>query len=259
MIKKRVLLVLLLGFCSSQLLTAQDTPVGNGASAGVQLNEYQQDFGMGAHLTSPWFANQKIAVRSRNNVLFHEHLQDGETTWTPYLNATLGVAGKTGSIGDFIRLYGEGGVVGLFPNKIFSSKAFEFGGYGLFGFEFYMNPDANYFIEIGAVGTGAKANRISGSPIYSNGLTISTGFHCHIFKSKTNTMKNSHHSETENKTDSNNSFYHQHKPLILGMGGGVLLGIVMGSLWEDPALGMAFGIAVGSGAWYSLSAKEKNK
>lgn len=207
---------------------------------------------MGVHLTTPWFANQKIAVRARSNVLFHEHLQDGETTWSPYLNATLEAAGKTGSIGDFNRLYGEGGIVGLFPNKSFSSKAFEIGGYGLFGFEFYMNPGANYFIEIGAVGTGAKADR----PIYSNGLTISTGFRYH-FSNQKNTMKHSHQPETENKTDSNNSFYHQHKPVILGMGGGVLLGIVMGILLEDPGLGMAFGLVVGGGYWYTLE-KRKN-
>lgn len=65
-------------------------------------------------------------------------------------------------------------------------------------------------------------------------------------------MKNSHHSEPKESTNSQNSFYHQHKPVIMGMGGGVLLGIVMGSLLNDPALGMAFGLAVGGGAWYTM-------
>lgn len=43
------------------------------------------------------------------------------------------------------------------------------------------------------------------------------------------------------------------------MGSGVLLGIVMGSLLEDPGLGMAFGLATGAGYWHTLkkeSAKE---
>lgn len=39
------------------------------------------------------------------------------------------------------------------------------------------------------------------------------------------------------------------------MGGGVLIGIVMGILLDDPALGMAFGLAVGGGCWYTLLEK----
>ncbi|MBC8485793.1 MAG: hypothetical protein H8D45_07100, partial [Bacteroidetes bacterium] len=76
----------------------------------------------------------------------------------------------------FIRLYGEGGIISLFPSDEFSSEEFVFGGYGLFGFEFYMNSRSNYFIEIGGVGTGATADNITNEPIYSNGLLISTGF-----------------------------------------------------------------------------------
>lgn len=43
-----------------------------------------------------------------------------------------------------------------------------------------MNPSSNYFIEIGAVGTGAKADEVVNEPIYSNGLTISTGFRLNL-------------------------------------------------------------------------------
>ena len=50
------------------------------------------------------------------------------------------------------------------------------GGYGLFGFEFFMNSRNNYFIEIGGVGTGAVADKVANSPIYSNGLLINVGF-----------------------------------------------------------------------------------
>ena len=64
----------------------------------------------------------------------------------------------------------------LIPSNEFSSNQFEYGGYGLFGFEFFMNKCCNYFIEIGGVGTGATANKIVLQPIYSNGLLISSGF-----------------------------------------------------------------------------------
>jgi len=170
-------LILLLSYSD---IKAQDSKLSSTIGIGIQLSQYQQDFGTGVTLTSPYFANQKLAIRARGNLMFHEHLQNEETTWTPYINTTLGVVGKTGNIGDSIRLYGEGGVIGLFPSDEFSSESFEFGGYGLFGFEFYMNPDSNYFIEIGATGTGAKADRVDTQPLYSNGLIISTGFRLYL-------------------------------------------------------------------------------
>lgn len=155
---------------------AQQINIENRYNIGIQLNQYQQDFGMGINLTSPYFANQQIAIRLRGNVMFHEHIDDQESTWSPYLNSTLGIATNTGTIGNSIRLYGEGGIIGLFPSDNFSSETFEFGGFGLFGFEFFMKPDRNYFIEIGATGTGARADRIVNRPFYSNGMIISTGF-----------------------------------------------------------------------------------
>lgn len=39
------------------------------------------------------------------------------------------------------------------------------------------------------------------------------------------------------------------------MGGGILLGAVLSFLLDDPALGMAFGITIGSGAWYTYQQK----
>src|SRR5690606_18721019 len=99
---------------------AQETPLNNGVGFGLQLNQYQRDFGAGLNITSPYFANNRLAVRLRGNVLFHEHLKSEETTWTPYSHASLGVIGVVGYVGD-IRLYSEGGVVGLFPSDAFSS------------------------------------------------------------------------------------------------------------------------------------------
>lgn len=173
-----VFTILLLSF--SKAIRAQNSEPLNTTAIGMQINQYHQDFGIGVNLTSPRFAHQRIAVRVRSNLMYQEHLQNQEATWTPYLNSTLGITGKTGTISNAIQLYGEGGVIGLFPSDDFSSESFEFGGYGLFGFEFYMNPDRNYFIEIGAVGTGASADKVTNEPIYSNGLTISTGFRLHL-------------------------------------------------------------------------------
>ncbi len=155
-------------------------PMENRASIGFQLNQYQNDFGAGLSLTSPYLANNKLAFRLRGNVMFLQHPEGSSTTWTPYGNVTAGLIGVSGTIRNFIRLYGEGGFIGLFPSDTFSSESFEFGGYGLFGFEFYMTPRNNYFIEIGGVGSGSSADRLPAAPIYSNGLLISTGFRVHL-------------------------------------------------------------------------------
>jgi hypothetical protein len=155
---------------------AQEEMNNNKFEMGFQLNQYQNDFGLGLNLTSPYFTHDFMAVRLRGNFMFNEHVKNNETIWTPYSNISLGLVGVAGKVGDDIKLYGEGGIIGLFPSGDFSSKRFLLGGYGLFGYEFHMNSSSNYFIEIGGVGTNAKADKIMNKPIYSNGLLISTGF-----------------------------------------------------------------------------------
>jgi len=154
----------------------EDRAINNGFGFGMQLSQIQKDFGIGLNLTSPTFANNRIAVRLRGNFMFNENIQDLETTWTSYSHLSLGLVGISGYIGNQIRLYGEGGVIGLFPSEEFSAEDLVLGGYGLFGFEFFMQKNFNYFIEIGGVGSGASADRIAFDPIYSNGLSISVGF-----------------------------------------------------------------------------------
>ncbi|MBL7104991.1 MAG: hypothetical protein ISS18_11745 [Bacteroidales bacterium] len=173
---KRLTFLVLIVFGLIGVANAQEEKISNKFGMGFQLNQYQNDFGLGLNMTSPYFAHDKIAVRFRGNFMFNEHVKNNETTWTPYSNISLGLIGVAGKVCDFIRLYGEGGIISLFPSDEFSSEEFVFGGYGLFGFEFYMNSRSNYFIEIGGVGTGATADNITNEPIYSNGLLISTGF-----------------------------------------------------------------------------------
>ena len=130
------LALLVLGWTG--IANAQEEAVGSGFGLGTQLGQYQDDFGLGLNVNSPSFADDRIAVRLRVNFMFHEHVQDRETTWTPYTSFSLGVTSVAGNVGEHIRLYGEGGVVGLLPSEEFSSDDFVFGGYGLFGFEFFM-------------------------------------------------------------------------------------------------------------------------
>jgi len=175
--KKTTIITMALIICIITINAQEQTiSINKGLGFCFQLNQFQKDFGLGLNLTSPFFGHDKIAVRLRGNLMFNENVQIINTTWTPYSNLSLGLIGVGGMIGDYIRLYGEGGVLGLLPSDKFSTKKFVFGGYGLFGFEFFMNNNANYFIELGSVGTGAQADKIATKPIYSNGFLISVGF-----------------------------------------------------------------------------------
>lgn len=156
---------------------AQEAKLGTGFSAGFNLSQYQRDFGLGLNLTSPFIVHDHIAARVRANVMWNEHADEqGSSTWTPYSNFSLGIVGVSGQISNFMRLYGEGGVIMLNPSNSFSTADYELGGYGLFGFEFFLHPKSNYFLELGGVGTGAHADKVEGSPIYSNGFMVNVGF-----------------------------------------------------------------------------------
>lgn len=154
---------------------AEESAIRNGLQTGFQINQYQDDFGLGLTLTSP-FVGEFFALRIRANLMFNENTRNEKAEWDAYYNITAGLVGVGGHVTDRIRLYGEGGFIGLFPASEFSDKDFKAGGYGAFGFEFFMDPRRNYFIEIGGVGTDARKDKVTGQPLYSNGLTISTGF-----------------------------------------------------------------------------------
>lgn len=148
----------------------------NGFGIGFNINQYQQDFGFGLNLVSPYFASNKIAIRLKTNLMFNENIKNNTTDWDPYSNLSLGIIGVGGMVSERIRLYGEGGMIALFPSLAFSSESFVQGGYGQFGFEFFLSKCFNYYIEIGGIGTGARADKITNNPFYSNGLILGSGF-----------------------------------------------------------------------------------
>lgn len=163
--------------------TADDKEANDGFSMGMQLNQYHRDFGIGAQITSPFFAKDLFAFRLKGNYQFFEHIDSdtasssfGEMTWTPYSNITFGLVINGGLMKNVVKLYAESGLIAVFPSNAFSSQSSEIGGYGVFGFEFFMDQANSYFIDIGGIGTGASADKIATNPIYSNGFLISAGY-----------------------------------------------------------------------------------
>ncbi len=147
-------------------------------SIGFQLVKLQNEFGFGIHLLTPEFKNLRLNAKINLNWLNHVDNQTNQT-WTEFLNNQVGINYHS-SITNRINLYSEGGVVFIFPNNSFSDETISFGGYGLFGFEFFFTENTrrnpSYFIELGGIGTGAVANKVVSNPIYANGFLISVGY-----------------------------------------------------------------------------------
>ncbi len=170
---KRIKFLLTTIFLSaSSFIYAQEK---NSFAVGFNLNQFQNDFGLGVHILSPYFANKVVAVRLGGNFQWLQHLHNTETIWTPYQNIQIGIRSRYPIIENKMFIYGEGGIVLLLPNSTFSSKKTEMGGYGLFGFEFLANRRLSYFLELGGMGTGARADKVPTKPIHSNGFTTSVG------------------------------------------------------------------------------------
>lgn len=141
-------------------------------STGFQLHKFDDDFGCGINLTSPWFWKDKTSVRFSGDVVFSKM-----KNWKPYGSTRLGLVGSTGIVREFCRFYGEGGLQVLALNQDISIDNVKLGGYGHFGFEFFLketNSDS-YFIELGSSGIAAKAEKLEGKPMYFNGFSIGVG------------------------------------------------------------------------------------
>ncbi len=171
--KKLLLVVLALLSMSTMTLKAQTKT--NTVSFGFNINQVQNDFGLGIDIVSPYFANSKVAVKVGGNIKWLEHLKGTETTWTPYQNIQIGIRSRQFIIEDKLFIYEEGGSIMLFPNKKFSTESTKFGGYGLFGFEFKPTDMFGLYFEMGSVGTGARADKVTNKPIYSNGFLTHVG------------------------------------------------------------------------------------
>lgn len=171
---KKYIISLVSLFIISSNIYSQNPSKGFGF--GYQLSQYQDDFGFGLNFNSPYFLKDYLSVRLKGNLMYNQNVVNDRTEWIRYYNVSLGLIGVSGYINNQIRLYGEGGLITLFPNQEMSDEEIIYGGYGLFGFEFFMFNKGSYFIEIGGVGTAARANQIETSPIFSNGITLSTGF-----------------------------------------------------------------------------------
>ncbi len=132
-------------------------------SAGYEIGEIGNDLTVGGRITSPFFFGGYAALRAAGDAAWKK------TDWSSYGFFRAGLVGSSGMIQDIIRLYGEGGVSLLYNEEGYRSVLW--GGYGLFGFEFFTGKESplSYFIEMGTLGTSVA--RLSGFSVRT-GLTF---------------------------------------------------------------------------------------
>jgi len=164
--------LVLAGTTLSLSAKAQTNTVG----FGFNINQIQNDFGLGIDVVSPYFMQSSIALKLGGNLKWLEHIDETETTWTTYQNLQMGIRSRHYILEERLFIYGEGGSIMLFPNEDFSSEDVVFGGYGLFGFEFKSCDSFGFYFEMGGVGTGARADETANKAIYSNGFLTNVGF-----------------------------------------------------------------------------------
>lgn len=181
-LKMTVLLVLSMITATSN--AQQKPPVNSGMAIGFQINQFQQDFGFGVQVSSPSFWNNGAVLRLKTNLVFHEHLKQGQYEWSGYQNIALGLAGYGGWVTENIRIYGEGGLMGLLPSENFSSESFVLSGYGSFGTELYASQGFHYFLEVGVAPTRARADLVPGNPFFHNGFFTTMGLRYNLSRKK---------------------------------------------------------------------------
>jgi hypothetical protein len=178
------LLCLFAGRGSAQeMKPKQKSPKNNHFSIGYNLNQLGKDFGVGFNVNSPYIKGI-FAIKSAMSFQWVETADENGATWLPYQNIRLGIASSGGTGCECLRLYGEGGAAMLILDPKISSQPTAFGGYGVFGFEFFLggreNSGMSFFAELGGMGVGAKAEKLPGKPILSNGFVTSTGFRIYL-------------------------------------------------------------------------------
>ncbi len=115
---------------------------GENLSLGYKLEEINNNFGLHLDVVSPKIFKFFNVRASGGFVADHMDFDDYHNSFL------LGVRGSGGAVSDVISLYGEAGLI-----TIKDSDEYLFGGYGLFGFEFFTSENfkspVSYFIELG--------------------------------------------------------------------------------------------------------------
>jgi hypothetical protein len=194
-------------------LTAPDLPAPRPAESrwdtskdamaiGMTLHRFQDDFGLGATVTSPEIAHWFRFTLGGGVAWFpNGRASDGSQTWQPFEHGRLVMEIGPGYLrGVPIRPYGFSGVTVLMLPSALSTDHVAVGGLGGFGFELaFTRPDfqgapggptaappawktgpVTYYAELGGIGTSAHASALPGNESIASGFLITTGLRAYL-------------------------------------------------------------------------------
>ena len=179
-------ITLILTFVVVVVCTAQPvktmTPFNKG-SIGLSVGHYSFDPGIMASVTTPFFLNNKFALRIAGGIRWSEYYL-AETNKSAYYSSMQAGVLYFITQEDRVRVYSELGFNIVFPNAAFSDKEKVTGMHGVLGLDFFTYSRANfglvYFVEMGYSANPAKAEKLEGQPSYAKGLMAVTGFRFHL-------------------------------------------------------------------------------
>jgi hypothetical protein len=154
---------------------------------GVVTHRIQDDFGVGATVTTLSFARESLRLTLAGGVAWYPHVRTaaGGETWRPYGHMRLVLEAGHRIAASPVRLYGFGGATVMFVPDAISRENVRVGGLGGFGFEFLMPRDGrdgpvSFYIQLGGIGTagfarGGSTGAPAVTPIMGNGFLIDGG------------------------------------------------------------------------------------
>jgi hypothetical protein len=143
---------------------------------GFQTQELKGDFGLGLSLNIP--VVKWIGLRIMGNQHWLDLPGETENRTAHFQTLRVGLAPDGWQVAEKIRVYGEGGVLFIFPENALSPDNVVAGGYGVFGFEFFTERmfGSSLFIEAGGSSAGIRADRQPGTPAFGAGMLLGAGF-----------------------------------------------------------------------------------
>jgi hypothetical protein len=150
-------------------------------SIGFDVSSFSNNYGVGGVIVSPKLLDGRLWFQLAGDYAWVQGNAGSNADWFPYGNFRLGIcSGRFLADNVPIRFYTEAGAVLLVNGSSLSSEKTHWGTIGLIGLEFFLDSHAAPFIELGGMGTGAKADQLQGVPIYANGFVASWGFKCYL-------------------------------------------------------------------------------
>lgn len=144
---------------------------------GFHLRQLSGDFGLGLNVDLPT-PQYWPTIRLAGTWQWQEIPDGNSFAPASYLTLRAGVASKSFQIQERIRAYGEGGLLAVLPSDELAEDNFELGGYGLFGFEFFVEQygGSSLFLELGASSAGNGLETRPGIPSFGAGFWVGAGF-----------------------------------------------------------------------------------